>query len=149
MCWYCRTILSDSNSQPLRAPGLAPLKLDFEQRVGGPLRAIVTGEIDFSSASAMQARIVSACERNHSHSLILDLAGVEFMDSSGLRALLHLQRELDEEGGGLALAMPTAEVRNILTLTGLERHLPIAETLEQAEALLATERPQASEEQAS
>ena len=41
-------------------------------------------------------------------------------------------------GGGLVLLDPTEPVRGILTLTGLDRQLPAADTLERAQALLAT-----------
>jgi anti-sigma B factor antagonist len=85
----------------------------------------------------MQARVIAACEREHSPSLILDLAGVEFMDSSGLRVLLHLQRELSGEQGALVLLGPTDEVRKILTLTGLDQHLAVAATPAEAQTLLA------------
>jgi anti-anti-sigma factor len=113
--------------------------VEFAGGQGEPLRAIVSGEIDFASAPSLQARIVAACERHHAHSLILDLAGVEFMDSSGLRVILHLQRELTSDSGRLVLLSPTHEVRNILTLTGLDQHLAVAPTIEQAEKLLAAD----------
>jgi anti-anti-sigma factor len=103
---------------------------------GGCLRAIVAGEIDYANATSLQAQISTACAERGAQALILDLAGVEFMDSSGLRAILHLQRELVSGGGGLVLLDPTPQVRGILTLTGLDRQLPAADTLEHAEALL-------------
>jgi anti-sigma B factor antagonist len=112
--------------------------LEFEGGDGRPLRAIVTGEIDFAGAPSMQAQIVSACARHDEHRLVLDLAAVEFMDSSGLRAVLHVQRELaDEPGGGMAILGATEPVRKLLQLTGLERHLRVLDTLEQAETALA------------
>jgi len=118
-----------------------PLALEFDGGDDGrPLRAIVTGEIDFASAPAMQARITGACEQHRAASLILDLSAVEFMDSSGLRVILHLQRELTAAGGQLVLCGPTTEVRNTFTLTGLDRHLTVADTPASAETLLASPR---------
>ncbi len=114
-----------------------PLSLEFDTEDASALRVVVSGEIDFASAPAMQARLIAACERERSNSLILDLAAVEFMDSSGLRVLLHLQRELTGEQGALVLLGPTEEVRKILKLTGLDQHLAVAGTLDQAQALLA------------
>jgi anti-sigma B factor antagonist len=124
-----------------------PLSLEFDAGDPAALRAIVSGEIDFASAPAMQARVIAACERERSNSLILDLTAVEFMDSSGLRVLLHLQRELSEDRGALVLLGPTAEVYKILKLTGLDQHLALASTLEQAQQLL-TELLQAAAEAA-
>jgi anti-sigma B factor antagonist len=125
-----------------------PLLLEFDGGDGDrPLRAIVSGEIDFASAPAMQARITAARAQRQAGSLILDLTAVEFMDSSGLRVILHLQRELTGAGGRLVLFGPTAEVRNTFTLTGLDRHLTVADTLEQAEALLGQAVDEHAEEQ--
>jgi anti-sigma B factor antagonist len=86
----------------------------------------------------MQAQIVSACAQHAEHRLVLDLAAVEFMDSSGLRAVLHVQRELSgEPHGGMMILGATEPVRKLLKLTGLERHLRVFDTLEQAETALA------------
>ncbi len=114
-----------------------PLSLEFDTDPATALRVIVSGEIDFASAPSMQARLIAACERERSRSLILDLTAVEFMDSSGLRVLLHLQRELSGDHGALVLLGPTEEVRKILKLTGLDQHLAVAATLEQAQLTLA------------
>jgi anti-sigma B factor antagonist len=112
--------------------------LEFESGDGRPLRAIVTGEIDFAGAPSMQAQIASACARHDEHALVLDLSAVQFMDSSGLRAVLHVQRDLsDEPGGGMVILDATEPVRKLLKLTGLERHLRVFDTLEQAETALA------------
>jgi anti-sigma B factor antagonist len=112
--------------------------LEFEGGDGRPLRATVTGEIDFAGAPAMQAQIAVACGRHDEHRLVLDMSAVRFMDSSGLRVVLHVQRELaGAPGGGMVILGATEPVRRLLKLTGLERHLQVLDTLEQAEAALA------------
>ncbi len=112
--------------------------MEFEGGSGRPLRAIVVGEIDFAGAPSMQAQIVAACIEHDEHRLVLDLEAVQFMDSSGLRAVLHMQRELTEEvDGGMVILGATEPVRKLLKLTGLERHLPVFDTLAQAETALA------------
>ena len=135
--WYCRAVLNDSHPQSTRPSDPQPPLLELFDGESGCLRAVVAGEIDFANASLLQTRISEACAERGAQSLILDLAGVGFMDSSGLRALLHLQRELADKRGGLVLLDPTEPVRGILTLTGLDRQLPAADTLERAQALLA------------
>jgi anti-anti-sigma factor len=128
--------LNDSHPPSTRPPEPPPL-LELDGGDRGCLRAIVAGEIDFANASSLQAQISTACAERETRTLILDVAGVEFMDSSGLRAILHLQRELAGARGGLVLLGPTPPVRDILALTGLDRQLPAADTLEQARVLLA------------
>jgi anti-sigma B factor antagonist len=141
--------LSHRPGHTVETTGPAPLALEFEGGDGRPLRAIVAGEIDFAGAPSMQAQIASACGQHDEHRLVLDLSAVRFMDSSGLRAVLHVQRELaNEEDGGMVILGATEPVRKLLKLTGLERHLRVLDTLEQAEATLAEGEPAAGEERA-
>jgi anti-sigma B factor antagonist len=128
--------VSDPSIHPAQTVGTDPLALEFERTTGGALRGVASGEIDFSSASSMQARIIAACEREGTSEVILDLAGVQFIDSSGLGALMHLHRELSTEDGELVLLDPAPQVRHSLLVTGLDRHLTIAASDAEAEALL-------------
>ncbi len=134
--WYCRAVLNDSHPKSTRPQQPPPSRLELSGAGEGCLRATVTGEIDFANATSLQTRIVTACAERGARMLVLDLTGVEFMDSSGLRAILHLQRELAEGDGGLVLLDPTPQVRGVLMLTGLDRQLPAVDTLAQALALL-------------
>ena len=138
--WYCRAPLSDSRPKSRRPPQPPPSRLEFVAAGADCLRAVLSGEIDFANATSLQARILAACAERGVRMLIVDMAGVEFMDSSGLRALLHLQRELEDRGGGLALLGPTQQVRGILTLTGLDGQLQAVDTPAQAQALLGAAR---------
>jgi anti-anti-sigma factor len=113
-----------------------PLRVVFEGGEGMPLRAIVSGEIDYAGAFSMQVRVAVACRRRQARGLIVDLGGAEFMSSSGLHALLSLQREPACKCGGMVLSGPTAEVRRILELTGLDRLVTVTDTVEEAENLL-------------
>ncbi|MEZ5407674.1 MAG: STAS domain-containing protein [Acidimicrobiales bacterium] len=49
----------------------------------------------------------------------LDLAGIEFIDSSGLRAIVTAHQRLDAAGCRLHLRSPSASMRRLLELTGL------------------------------
>jgi len=55
---------------------------------------------------------------------VLDLAKLGFIDSAGLRGLIGLRRALHQKGGGLALARPRDDVREILEVTRLTKILP-------------------------
>jgi anti-anti-sigma factor len=134
--WYCRAVLNDSHPKSTRPQQPPSSRLELFGAGEGCLRAMVAGEIDFANATSLQTRISAACTERGARTLVLDLTGVEFMDSSGLRAILHLQRELVDGDGGLVLLGPTPQVRGILTLTGLDRQLPAVDTLAQALALL-------------
>lgn len=103
------------------------------------MRATVSGQIDYANATAMQRRIAAGCEERGGGDLILDLGGVDFLDSSALRSILHLHHECERRGGRLVLAAAGGSVRAILSVTGLERHLNVADTLQDAMGMLAAD----------
>jgi anti-anti-sigma factor len=52
--------------------------------------------------------------------IVLDLSGVEFMDSSCIRVLVQARGRLTEDGGSLVLRNPSPAAHRVLTLTGVE-----------------------------
>ena len=93
-------------------------------------RALVTvsGEVDLETASRLGDHALDAVRDVCPH-LALDLSGVSFMDSTGLKVLLSIQRRTDLAGGSLVLVGPRPPVRKILALTGLDVAFQIADTL--------------------
>ncbi len=57
--------------------------------------------------------------------VLLDLSQVEFVDSSGLGAMVAALKSLRSVGGELALCQPSAQVKTLLEITGLERIIKI------------------------
>jgi anti-anti-sigma factor len=119
-----------------RPPLPGSLRLELTGGEEMPLRAAVYGEIDYAGAFSMQVRIAAACRRRRARGLIVDLSGSEFMSSSGLAALLNLQRESACLRGGMVLAGPTPEVRHLLEITGVDQRLLVVDSCEEAEVLL-------------
>ena len=63
---------------------------------------------------------------NHGiHKLILDLSGIEYLDSAGLGALMILYGNMKVRGGQLRLVAPGARVREVLKMTNTDAILPI------------------------
>ena len=62
----------------------------------------------------------------------MDLSSTEFMDSSGLGALVAGLKTARQAGGDLRIASPSAQVQTVLSLTNLDRVLRAHETVEQA-----------------
>jgi anti-anti-sigma factor len=83
----------------------------------------VTGEIDSHSAAAMQGALV---EISDTAETVLDLAGVTFVDSSGLRVIVSSHRRQEAGGGSLTLRSPSDSVRRLLDITGLTTELSIS-----------------------
>jgi anti-sigma B factor antagonist len=74
------------------------------------------GTIDGSSAPAAQAAIVPLLEPGCR--LVLDLAGVDFMSSAGLRLMLLIFRQVSGAGGKVAMIGLSEEIRDTMSLTG-------------------------------
>ena len=64
--------------------------------------------------------------------IVVDLAATDFMDSSGLGALIAGLKSTRQAGGDLRLARPTEQVRTVLSLTNLDRVLRARDTVEGA-----------------
>jgi len=71
--------------------------------------------------------------------VVLDLGRVNFMDSSGLGAIVALGRSLSRSGGELRLANVTPHVRTVFELTRLHRAFEIYDTVEEAAASFAAD----------
>jgi len=75
----------------------------------------LSGDLDLFSVDAVRA----ALEPELGGTLVLDLAGVEFMDDSGLGLLVWTVRRLSGQGGSLVLRNPDGRILRALELTGL------------------------------
>lgn len=68
--------------------------------------------------------------------LIIDLAAVDFIDSSGLSLLLNAQRRVQRASGVLAVVEPPERVRRVFEMTRLDRAFRLCATREDALAAL-------------
>ena len=92
---------------------------------------VVSGELDAESAAVLRHQLAALVLQGRRH-LVLDLALVPFMDSSGLNSVLRARSETLRHGGQLLLASPSATVRRLLDLTGISLTNPLYETPELA-----------------
>ena len=94
----------------------------------------VAGEVDLETASQLGDAAADALQSVSPH-LLLDLSGVTFMDSTGLKVLLAVQRRADLAAGSLAVAGTTRPVSKILALTGLDPTVALYDSVEAVPAL--------------
>ena len=81
-------------------------------------------------------RALEAAIETSAGGLVVDLSGVEFMDSSGLLAMLNARGLLARENRGLAVVCPASPVRQLLEVAGVSQLLLVCESREDAEAAL-------------
>ena len=101
----------------------------------------VTGEVDVSTSSALRTRLLRVITDENQHGLIVNLASVNFLDSTGISVLVGIWHRVSAARGCLALAAPSHQARRVLETTGLTRVLPIYDT--EAAALQACREPTA------
>lgn len=97
----------------------------------------VRGELDLATSPQLHEalrRLVDIGDRQ----VVVDLAGVGFMDSSGLGALVVAFRALRDTGGRLVLAAVRPPVRNVLAVTSVDRAIQVYDSVPAAGAALSS-----------
>jgi anti-sigma B factor antagonist len=107
------------------------LSVDVTVRhAGGQAVVTLRGELDLASTPALASHLTAAAACGPS--VIVDLAGLEYIGYSGLGVLVRIGKWLRAGGGDLALAAPQPQVRKILVVTGLIDVFAVHPTVEAA-----------------
>jgi stage II sporulation protein AA (anti-sigma F factor antagonist) len=107
-----------------------------ESDVDGVRLLEVFGELDLATAPRM-CRALDAARIHRVKRLVIDLTGVDFCDSTGLRALLGASTELRVSGGRLAVAcLPEGPVARLFDIVGARETLRVFDSAEEARASL-------------
>jgi anti-sigma B factor antagonist len=94
-------------------------------RMGASAYAVaVSGELDLPSAGHVQQRLAELIE-DDARTIVVDLMGVNFIDSAGLGVLLSATKALRSNGGELVLAADDRRILRLLEITGLDRSMRV------------------------
>jgi anti-sigma B factor antagonist len=102
-----------------------PLRCDVESS-HGKVHVIPRGEIDLASVGVLESRLRELRETGFDH-LVVDLRGVTFMDSAGLRLLLSWDEDARAEGRDFELIRGAPDVHRLFELTGVTARLRFVE----------------------
>ncbi|HXP91943.1 MAG TPA: STAS domain-containing protein [Candidatus Binatia bacterium] len=91
----------------------------------------LSGSLDLATAPTVRAALLEAAERGD-HRIVVDLNRVEFLDSTGLGALIGAQRRAKEEGGEVRLTVPDGQILRLLRITGLLKIFGVYASLDDA-----------------
>jgi anti-anti-sigma factor len=94
-------------------------------KAGSSVRVTVTGELDILTVPRLDRELRRA--QAVARSIVLDLRGLEFVDSSGAHLLLAAQRRIRDAGGQLVVVRGPDEVDWFFTLVGLDRVLDLVD----------------------
>jgi anti-sigma B factor antagonist len=98
-------------------------RLRLNTRIDGGRHTIfVTGELDMASAQFLEDAISAQCAQQPEE-LVLDMAGVDFMDSTGLRAIIDAKQKCEGLGCRFALTPAQRPVEHTLEITGVRSRL--------------------------
>ena len=110
--------------------------IEVREPVGGVLVIGLEGEFDLAAVQALREQL-DAAQSAAGQGVVLDLAEVTFVDSSGLRELLRAHGAFAADGKAFVLAGLQPPVIRLLELTGATDLLVTAPTLERALTRLA------------
>jgi anti-sigma B factor antagonist len=98
--------------------------MDFATQNVDDLVAVIRGEGRLNMVSAPRLReAVSEAVAAGRPRIVVDLSAVDFMDSSGLGALVGCLKTTRQAGGDLRIAAPSEQVTMVLKLSNLDRIL--------------------------
>ena len=95
--------------------------VEIAERDGG-FEAALSGEIDLSTVGELEERLQPSLDEDP-ELVVLDLREVSFLDSSGLRLILRLNKRQEEIGGRLVLVRGGRRVERVFEITGVNGEL--------------------------
>jgi anti-sigma B factor antagonist len=115
-----------------------PPQFRAERRsVSGAPGLIVCGEVDLNTVPQLTAELDDAI-RESDGAFVVDLAAVDFLDSTGISALVRARALLARDDRALAVVCPPGPVRRILRVAGIDDLLALFDS---REAVAASLRP--------
>jgi anti-sigma B factor antagonist len=116
--------MSDDSVAPLREPPVRGV-----ETLDGGVVLHLAGELDLYNAEEIRSALTAAIAGSPQR-IVIDMEAVEFVDSTALGVLIEARSKLGRDG--LALAAPRIETRRTLQVSGLDRHLPVHDTVADA-----------------
>jgi len=108
--------------------------LTLESREEGDRTVVaVGGEIDVYTAPKLREQLVDLVNDGRYH-LVVDMEGVEFLDSTGLGVLVGGLKRVRAHDGSLRLVCTQERILKIFRITGLTKVFPIHESVSEAVA---------------
>lgn len=102
-----------------------------KREVGNVVIFDVAGEIDLYNATDLKDLIDNAI-KEHKYDVLVNLAKVPFVDSSGIGTLVTGMYKLKKYHGNLKVMNIAGSVAKVFKLTGMETHLEVYATEEEA-----------------
>lgn len=120
----------------------APEQLLFRYGLDDGVAVVrVTGEVDVATCGLLRHSLLRIVTDEDFRGLVVNLAGVRFMDSAGIGVLVGVWRRVAATTASLALAAPAPQVQRVLDTAGLTKVLLVYDA--EADAVAAIRQPPA------
>jgi anti-sigma B factor antagonist len=116
------------------------MAFDLSTLEDGTKLATFAGRLDMTATNEMSDSFAFSVA-NSKGSAIVDLSGVTFLASIGMRMLISAARSLSSRGYKLVLLSPTPEVKEALVVAGFDELIPICDDRDAAMAVLKEPTP--------
>ncbi len=91
----------------------------------------LSGKLDSTTASQLESEGIGLISKGCAV-MILELSGLDYLSSSGLRAILTIAKKTMPSGGRVAVCGAKGLVKNALDISGFAAFLPVKESLDEA-----------------
>jgi anti-anti-sigma factor len=95
-------------------------------QLGTGLSVVAQGELDLSTAPLLEAALLAA-EATEAASITLDIDGVSFIDSTGLRTLLEAHVRSQQDGNRIRLTKGSTQAQRLFALAAVDEILPFVD----------------------
>lgn len=124
------------------SPAEAADRLLLDYRLDNSVAVVtVNGAVDVATCGLLRDGLLRVVADEDHRGLVVNLAGVDFIDSAGIGVLVGVWHRILATNSRLALAAPSPQARSILDTTGLAGAFSVYDT--EAEAVRACRRPAA------
>ena len=93
------------------------------------------GTLDIMGVNQVETKFAGYCSGENAR-ILVDMSGVDYMASIGIRLLVTNAKSLRTRNGKMALLSPTTDVFNVLEMTDIPAIIPVYSNFESAEAVL-------------
>lgn len=109
-----------------------PLSVEIRAEHGGEAMIYrLRDSLDLETAPSLRAALLEAANEGK-HDILVDLSHLEFLDSTGLGALIGAHKRASENGGQVRLVVGAGPIQRLLTITGLMRVFAVYASLDAA-----------------
>lgn len=109
------------------------------QRAEHTLTVVVAGRLDSTNSEQFEEQLVASIAGEDT-GLAMDVSGLEYISSSGLKAVLHAARVMRRQRGRFAVGGASGGVREVITISGFDRVVPMHDSIAEAQAAVQARR---------